>query len=188
MRANVESLHSSYSTITTQHDLISHQTHQSQQTQSISTLHDSSLGISPSGSMENQEYTGPTEFTFDQCRVIGRIDYERCISDILPKYSRSQCVTQATRLFDEIAVERYVSKTVDGPCCHLYVMNLEEFAQSLSQLPDGMNLKKSSGRRHKCFIILESDLKSCIISEMKYNIPFVERIVEYDESSTVCSF
>lgn len=101
--------------------------------------------------MVDQEYADPTVYTVDPYRVIGRIDFEKCISDLLPKFSRSQCVTQATRLFDKMAVERYVSKTVDGPCCHLYVLNLEEFAESLNQLPSSMNLKKSNGR---CCIIL----------------------------------
>ena len=34
--------------------------------------------------------------------MIGRVDYEECLCDILPKFSKSRCVTQACRLFDQV--------------------------------------------------------------------------------------
>ena len=38
------------------------------------------------------------------------------------------------------------------------------------------------------FLIIDTDLKSFLISEVKYNIPFVEQIIQYDESSTISTF
>lgn len=103
-------------------------------------MHDSSLGISnsPSEDPEFSQISNPPVFDIEKNRVIGRIDYEKCICEMHPKFSRSQCVTQATRLFDKFAAERYVSKTVDGPCCNLFVLTYEEFVSSLNHLPGGM--------------------------------------------------
>ena len=85
----------------------------------------------------------PIHSSFDEIeknRVIGRIDYEHCISELLPKYSKSQCTTQASRLFDKLAIERNVSKTMDGPCCNLFVLTYNEFVESLQHLFTNMNI------------------------------------------------
>lgn len=159
IRPTTESIHTSYSFASTTQQF-------SEVYSTVSTLHDSSIGITPHDIESN---------TLDQSRVIGRLDFEKCICDLLPKYSRSQCATQATRLFDLFAVERNVSKTVDGPCCSLYVLNYDEFVCSIKELPKGMKQD-------------ESDLKSYLISEVKYNMPVVEHIVNYDELLTISTF
>lgn len=107
-------------------------------------------------------------------RVIGRVDFEKCICELLPKASKSQCVTEASRLFERAAKERYVSKTVDGPCCNLFVLDRDGFAQTLSML--AANGEEELG---------EEELKGRIIAEAKYNLQLVQRIVEYDISASV---
>lgn len=86
--------------------------------------------------------------------MIGRVDFEKCICELLPKASKSQCVTEASRLFERAAKERYVSKTVDGPCCNLFVLDRDGFAQTLSML--AANGEEELG---------EKELKGRIIAE-----------------------
>ena len=85
-------------------------------------------------------------------RVIGRLDFEKCICEILPKYSKSQCVTHATRLFDKLASEEYVSKTMDGPCCTLYVLGYENFLSSLNLLGNELTSNKDERTIHESLI------------------------------------
>ena len=77
----------------------------------VSTLHDSSVGISSLESDEPSNENPSTHSSHMTCytdepifrfRVVGRVDFERCICDILPKYSKSQCANQASRLFDKV--------------------------------------------------------------------------------------
>lgn len=163
-------------------DLRSYHTHHTASTVSThhtastaSTLQDSSIGAfsSDSHSTEISDATAEPDL---RLRVIGRVDYERCICDLLPKLSKSQCVTEASRLFEKFAKERHVSKTVDGPCCNLLVLDHEGFFQSLSILA-----KKDDGE------LTESELKGRIIAEAKYNLQLVQSIVEYDEVSVASS-
>ena len=79
-------------------------------------------------------YEATSESSEAKRRVIGRVDFEKCICELLPKASKSQCVTEASRLFERAAKERYVSKTVDGPCCNLFVLDRDGFTQTLSML------------------------------------------------------
>ena len=155
-------------------DLRSYHTHHT--TSTVSTLQDSSIGAfsSDSHSTEISDATAEPDL---RLRVIGRVDYERCICDLLPKLNKSQCVTEASRLFEKFAKERHVSKTVDGPCCNLLVLDHEGFFQSLSILA-----KKDDGE------LTESELKGRIIAEAKYNLQLVQSIVEYDEVSVASSF
>lgn len=46
-------------------------------------------------------------------RVLGHVDFEKCIREILPRYSKSQCVTKANRLFEKVV------ETLDGHACSL---------------------------------------------------------------------
>ena len=163
-------------------DLRSYHTHHTASTVSthhtastVSTLQDSSIGAfsSDSHSTEISDATAEPDL---RLRVIGRVDYERCICDLLPKLSKSQCVTEASRLFEKFAKERHVSKTVDGPCCNLLVLDHEGFFQALSILA-----KKDDGE------LTESEMKGRIIAEAKYNLQLVQSIVEYDEVSVASS-
>ena len=166
-------------------DLRSYHTHHT-----VSTLHDSSIGaLSPelTASAEPAEpaepgrpfdsydsYEATSESSEAKRRVIGRVDFEKCICELLPKASKSQCVTEASRLFERAAKERYVSKTVDGPCCNLFVLDRDGFTQTLSML--AANGEEELG---------EEELKGRIIAEAKYNLQLVQRIVEYDISASV---
>ena len=89
--------------------------------------------------------------------------------------------------------QRYVSKTTDGPCCSLLVINYEEFMASLVELQTQINMESSckldNGKDVKLFIILDSDsekLKIFLISQVKYNISLLEKIVD-DDCESVCS-
>lgn len=172
-------------------DLRSYHTHHT-----VSTLHDSSIGALSSELTASAESAGPAEpnrpydsyKSYESAsesveatarveakrRVIGRVDFEKCICELLPKASKSQCVTEASRLFERAAKERYVSKTVDGPCCNLFVLDRDGFAQTLSMLA-------AKGEEE----LGEEELKGRIIAEAKYNLQLVQRIVEYDMSTSV---
>ena len=105
----------------------------------VDSLPDSSLAVSFSSN--EMDHTIHSSFDdIEKNRVIGRIDYEHCINELLPKYSKSQCTTQASRLFDKLAIERNVSKTMDGPCCNLFVLTYNEFVESLQHLFTNMNI------------------------------------------------
>ena len=70
-----------------------------------STLQNSSLDINTPKEEDLVSHTTYSSSNVDyrkQC-MIGRVDYEECLCDILPKFSKSRCVTQACRLFDEVS-------------------------------------------------------------------------------------
>lgn len=184
LRQNDASSHTSTTTLSSQvmSDLRSYHTHHT-----VSTMHDSSIGAFSSESIESVESTESDTFQRScsesmemetrveaKQRVVGRVNFEKCICELLPKASRSQCVTEASRLFERTAKERYVSKTVDGPCCNLFVLDHDGFAQALSMLA-------AKGEEE----LDEEELKGRIIAEAKYNLQLVQRIVEYDMSMSL---
>ena len=185
LRQNDASVHTSTTTTLSSQvmsDLRSYHAHHT-----VSTMHDSSICAFSTESTESVESTESGTFQ-KSCsesmemetrveakqRVVGRVNFEKCICELLPKASRSQCVTEASRLFERTAKERYVSKTVDGPCCNLFVLDHDGFAQALSMLA-------AKGEEE----LDEEELKGRIIAEAKYNLQLVQRIVEYDMSMSV---
>jgi hypothetical protein len=74
----------------------------------VSTLHDSSVGAFDSDEVSVTSHsTYCTKEPDLKERVIGRVDYEKCICELLPKFSKSQCSTQASRLFDKVLYYLY---------------------------------------------------------------------------------
>lgn len=72
---------------------------------------------------------------------------------------------------------------MDGPCCTLQVLTLSEFIASLSALST-MENHSGEGIEFGFFRLIDVEqcsLRDYIISEIKYNYPMVERIIEYDE-------
>ena len=69
-----------------------------------STLQNSSLDINTPKEEDLISHTTYSSSKVDYRRIcmIGRVDYEECLCDILPKFSKSRCVTQACRLFDQV--------------------------------------------------------------------------------------
>ena len=95
----------SLSSWNTRDDLRSHHTYSTPSV--VATLQNSSLDINTPSETSLGDTVSHTTYSsrqsnVDKLRVIGRVDYEQCICDLLPKYSKSQCVTQACRLFDKV--------------------------------------------------------------------------------------
>ena len=47
-------------------------------------------------------------------RVMGHVDYENCLRDLLPRCSKSQCVTRANRLFEKVEKECWFHLVFQG--------------------------------------------------------------------------
>ena len=112
---DLKTTHSSVSTSeslsswNTRDDLRSHHTYSTPSV--VTTLQNSSLDINtPSETSGGDTFSHTTyssrQSNVDKLRVIGRVDYEQCICDLLPKFSKSQCVTQACRLFDKVREQK----------------------------------------------------------------------------------
>lgn len=92
--------------------------HKKQRTISnVSTLHDSSIGVD-SEELSDDYTSHSSQFEKEsqrvrKLRVLGHVDFEKCIREILPRCSKSQCVTKANRLFEKVV------ETLDGYACSL---------------------------------------------------------------------
>ena len=84
--------------------------HKKQRTVSdVSTLHDSSIGVdseerSETSTFHSSRYERESR-ALQKIRVMGHVDYENCLRDLLPRCSKSQCVTRANRLFEKVRKE-----------------------------------------------------------------------------------
>ena len=79
-------------------------THYNNHINTPSTLQNSSLDINTPKEDDLIFHTTYSSSNIDYRKLcmIGRVDYEECLCDILPKFSKSRCVTQACRLFDQV--------------------------------------------------------------------------------------
>ena len=84
-----------------------------------STLQNSSLDINTPKEEDLISHTTYSSSKVDYRRIcmIGRVDYEECLCDILPKFSKSRCVTQACRLFDQVDILHSSNIAFKGALC-----------------------------------------------------------------------
>lgn len=96
--------------------------HKKQRTVSnVSTLHDSSIGVD-SEEISDDFTTHSSQFEKEsqrerKMRVMGHVDFEKCIREMLPRCSKSQCVTKANRLFEKVGEPAFCSVVCSGTIC-----------------------------------------------------------------------
>ena len=93
-------------------------------------------------------------------------------------------------MITQFAKERYVSKSLDGPCCSLLVIDYDEFSSSLNELAAfHQNASEDGTSRNSTLVVVSvcGGLKDFLVSQVKYNLPIIEKILE-DESDSLSSF
>lgn len=87
----------------------------------VSTLHDSSIGVD-SDELSEDYTTHSSQYEREsqrvrKLRVMGHVDFEKCIREILPRCSKSQCVTKANRLFEKVVEGKTCVVVCSGTIC-----------------------------------------------------------------------